>query len=581
MDLLGEENQERLANSAGIEEHAPDVSAHRTTADPSNLPPCHGAGAAADAGLPSAVNDGAQAGDASLATISQFTETVLYAPGYEDTCRAALDRAVAADRRVFTLEGSDVLAILRTADPATQIASTQWGSDLPALTLATVADTMEIAERIQWTKHGKSGRRHPPRNFVADYLQQMRGRYGARKLRGIARVPRIDDNGDIHFVAGYDDATRLYHDQTPTFVVPPAPSQQDVDKAATALLLPFSEYQFEDTRVGKALLLGAIFTAIERPFVPTAPMVIARSSMAGTGKGLLVKGLVQLAYGTTPVVATWGANPEETEKRIGSLLLQAAPAICIDNANGKMIQGDLLESIITEGRADIRVLGRSEMVRVNSRSLLLLTGNNPHITGDMARRTLALDIKPRSSDPERDRYKFNPVELIRSRRTTLLMAAFTIMRAYRKVGMPSGGLPAVGSFELWSRRVRDLVFWLTSYDLADAFRQNKAEDPRRQDDASLLHALHDLYGTAAFKSSDVFGIYSAVANSRRTGSGACDPKKEALYDAMDAVLGSHGVSAKQFGHWARRVNGGHVGGFQLTVRHNPRTNSNAITVHRT
>lgn len=287
MDLLGEENQERLANSAGIEEHAPDVSAHRTTADPSNLPPCHGAGAAADAGLPSAVNDGAQAGDASLATISQFTETVLYAPGYEDTCRAALDRAVAADRRVFTLEGSDVLAILRTADPATQIASTQWGSDLPALTLATVADTMEIAERIQWTKHGKSGRRHPPRNFVADYLQQMRGRYGARKLRGIARVPRIDDNGDIHFVAGYDDATRLYHDQTPTFVVPPAPSQQDVDKAATALLLPFSEYQFEDTRVGKALLLGTIFTAIERPFVPTAPMVIARSSMAGTGKGLL------------------------------------------------------------------------------------------------------------------------------------------------------------------------------------------------------------------------------------------------------------------------------------------------------
>ena len=75
MDLLGEENQERLANSAGIEQHAPDVSGHRTTADPSNLPSCHGAGAAA----------GAQAGDASLATISQSTETVLYAPGYEDT----------------------------------------------------------------------------------------------------------------------------------------------------------------------------------------------------------------------------------------------------------------------------------------------------------------------------------------------------------------------------------------------------------------------------------------------------------------------------------------------------------------
>jgi len=41
----------------------------------------------------------------------------------------------------------------------------------------------------------------------------------------------------------------------------------------------------------------------------------------------------------------------------------------IDNANGMQIQGDLLESMITEGRADIRPLGHSDIVRVRSRSL--------------------------------------------------------------------------------------------------------------------------------------------------------------------------------------------------------------------
>ena len=125
-----------------------------------------------------------------------------------------------------------------------------------------------------------------------------------------------------------------------------------------------------------------------------------------------------------------------------------------------MVEGDLLESIITEGRADIRPLGRSDMVRVRNRSLITLTGNNPIITGDMARRTLVLDISPRSADPERDRYEFNPTEMVGRRRTDFLRAAFIAMRAFRLAGMPRRDLPAVGSFDEWSRRVRDLVDWL-------------------------------------------------------------------------------------------------------------------------
>ena len=187
--------------------------------------------------------------------------------------------------------------------------------------------------------------------------------------------------------------------------------------------------------------------------------------MPGTGKGLLVRSIVRLAYDTEPVFATWGATGEEFEKRLASLLLASAGAICIDNVNGKLIQGDLLESIITEGRADIRPLGVSQMVRVRNRSLMMVTGNNPIITGDMARRTLRGDIVPRSADPERHRYSFNPADVAQKARPTLLGAAFTIMRAFRQAGMRSHGLPAVGSFHDWSRKVRDAVYWLTQYDL--------------------------------------------------------------------------------------------------------------------
>lgn len=506
---------------------------------------------------------------------------VLYAPGNEEACRRAIDRVVADDERAFTLEGSGLLAILRVPETEDQAPGVKWDGDLPGTTLATTPDIMERAERLKWMRTTRTGesRIYPPRGFVADYITQMRGRYSARKLRGIARVPRIDEDGKINFSAGYDPETRLYHDQIPTFDVPPSPSRDDVSKAREALLLPFSEYQFESEGERNPLLLGAIFTALERPYLPTAPMLVIRSSMPGTGKGLLVRSLTQLAYDTYPVVATWGATSEETEKRIGALLLQSPAAINIDNANGKMIYGELLESIITEGRADIRILGRSEMAKVHNRSLLMLTGNNPQITGDMARRCLALNIKPRSADPESDSYRIKPVEAIQRHRPRFLRAAFTIMRAYRQTGIGSCGLPSVGSFDDWSRRVRDLVYWLTDYDLADEFKQNKTEDPRRQDDAALMADLYDLYGAFQFRAKDVVQAFNDVITAKRQ-SISTDPKKEALHAALEAVLGSGKVSSKQFGYWARRVNRAYTGEFKLHLKLDKSTNTNVITISR-
>jgi hypothetical protein len=61
---------------------------------------------------------------------------------------------------------------------------------------------------------------------------------------------------------------------------------------------------------------------------------------------------------------TWGQNKEEFEKRLASILITSPAAFSIDNANGMQIEGELLESIITEGSADIRLLGRSEMGRI-------------------------------------------------------------------------------------------------------------------------------------------------------------------------------------------------------------------------
>jgi len=142
----------------------------------------------------------------------------------------------------------------------------------------------------------------------------MRGRYGARPLRGIVRVPRIDDNGEVHSIPGYDTANGLFHDRLPTLNIPRTPSLVDAGRMAEALWLPFSKYQFDDPNAGKALVLAAIFTALERPFLPVAPMFVVRSSMPATGKGKIVRALVRLAFDTVPVCSHVGRQRRRVRK---------------------------------------------------------------------------------------------------------------------------------------------------------------------------------------------------------------------------------------------------------------------------
>jgi hypothetical protein len=346
------------------------------------------------------------------------------------------------------------------------------------------------------------------------------------------------------------------------------------------LLKPFSLYKFDDPVAGMAVLLTATLTAIERPFLPVAPIFVIRSSMPATGKGLIMKCLAWLAFGAGPVMITWGGSGEEFEKRLGAVLLKAPAALSIDNTNDTQIKGALLESMTTESRADIRPLGSSDILKVQCRPLITLTGNNPVITGDMARRAIPIDIVPRSADPERDIYAFDPFVMVQENRTALLQAAYAIMRAFRQAGMPSQGLPAVGSFGEWSRHVRDLVYWVTGYDVSQVFRQNKMEDPHRQNDAALLAALHQQFGAAPFTAAKVDAVHKKVLVYKRTPyitQGAPAPTELALHEALDASLGPN-ANAKLFGYCVRRLKGAYNGGFILETQRDPITKTNNITV---
>ncbi len=168
------------------------------------------------------------------------------------------------------------------------------------------------------------------------------------------------------------------------------------------------------------------------------------------------------------------------------------------------------------------------------------------------------------------------------------MTTVVIKKAMRKIQLKDAKakLSTVGSFDDWTNKVRDLVYWLTNYDLSEVFRRNKAQDPRRQGDASVLAALYQHFGTKSFKAADVIAVHKKVVDHRRLSQAgllaATVPthSEQVLYEALEDVLGRE-VSARLFGRVARRLNGAHNGGFILETHHNPATNANDITVRKT
>jgi hypothetical protein len=104
-----------------------------------------------------------------------------------------------------------------------------------------------------------------------------------------------------------------------------------------------------------------------RQSLDTAPGLLCDApsfSGAGTGKGLLVKGWLKaiciIASGARPAAFTSGHDESELDKRLMSALVEARPAVFLDNFSTKELSFDILTSVHTENPAMVRVYGTNQ-----------------------------------------------------------------------------------------------------------------------------------------------------------------------------------------------------------------------------
>ncbi len=337
------------------------------------------------------------------------------------------------------------------------------------------------------------------------------------QLDGVAAAPLLAEDGAIRTANGYDPKTRLWCSEIPDVRVKARPTRQDAEAALRTIRRAFATFPFKDAHritdnevdlvdidqppgEAESAFLHGLLTAIAKPSLPLTPGILVNApntSGAGSGKGLLVNSVCEVAYGSPPVSITAGHSPDELEKRITSALMQAGSAFFLDNANGLDLTSATLENIITERPQMARILGGSGMAVLNSTALIAVAGNGLTVSEDMARRILICELDAKMEDPEAREFpdgRDGFLKSVKARRGELLAAALRIWRWGRQAkGKLNKGKP-FGSFETWARWVRDPLLALGCYDPVLAIAAAKARDPKRRQIAELFEtwwAAHD------------------------------------------------------------------------------------------
>jgi hypothetical protein len=401
------------------------------------------------------------------------------------------------------------------------------------------------------------------------YLLGLQGRWGLKLFNGITTAPILADDGSFRTGCGYDEATGLWCHGIPDVHVPEWPTEAEAKASLAALRHFFRTFAFADAEMirdpslgvdvvnpdapiglDESTFLASLMTAVCRASLTLAPGILATAptlSGAGTGKGLATRAICIIASGAGPSAFTSGHDDEEMDKRLTAALIEARPAIFLDNYNSKNLTSDILASTLTENPCEVRPMGHTKMVRLHTRTLVAMTGNNVQIAEDMARRILKTDYDAKIEDPEQRPFKPHFLDTVHKERAILLGHALTIWRWGRQnTDRLRPGKP-LGSFETWAQWCRDPLISLGCRDPVDRITAIKAADPKRKQIVAVFEAWWAVHEDRLLPAKEL---------------------GEAVFLTIDDKAGFHNGQfhySRQFvASWLQDHIGTRVGGFVLT-----------------
>jgi hypothetical protein len=298
----------------------------------------------------------------------------------------------------------------------------------------------------------------------------------------IATLPAVLADGTLLAGVGLD------RDRGIIFRIPPElmtvlPRREDCTPGAVAEAMRFlTEDWLCDVAAdytGKACLIAAALTVIERSLLPERPVFFVTAGRRGGGKTTALIMLLMAVTGVRPSAAAWSTNEEERRKALLAYLMEAIAAIVWDNIpRGTQISCPHIEKACTTAFYSDRRLGVSEMVAVAASVVQFFTGNNIGPRGDLASRSLSIRLEVDRADPENRPFTHpDPIGWTEANRARILRALYTVLLGNPAV-RPGANVAAETRFKTWWRLVGSAIEHAAQqhHEHVTAFAMDKVKD---------------------------------------------------------------------------------------------------------
>ena len=302
----------------------------------------------------------------------------------------------------------------------------------------------------------------PPRDVSRDMVSAPDGSLPVLEI--VTSIPVFAPDGELLDAPGYHEKAATWHVPAPDLKIPSLPKQpsvSEINQARSILLddllvdFPF-EGEADLAHVIAAMLLPFIRCMIDSP----SPLHVVEAPEAGTGKGLLSDVISAIITGTSAAITTLPSQEDEIRKKITTLLSTGRDVILWDNVSG-MVTSSSLAAALTSRQWEDRKLGESVSLNVPNNCLWLLTGNNPRLSKEIARRSIRIRLDSGLENPaDRPTKSFKHPELlawVQQNRSRLIWSLLILVRAWLAAGSPDSNGRSFGSYESWAKVIGGIL----------------------------------------------------------------------------------------------------------------------------
>lgn len=393
-----------------------------------------------------------------------------------------------------------------------------------------------------------------PRHIAQDMVAIPTNRLPV--LTDLVRCPTFDAGGRLVTIPGYHEESGLFLAPGRGYVpptIPHRPGSADVRLARSLLVdhwlgdFPFVS-EADRTHAVALFLLPLVRRMIAGP----TPLHWIEAAAPGTGKSLLARTLVTPALGASPEAMTLGKDPEETRKKITSLLLASRQVILLDNLDLRVDSSDLAAVLTTETWGD-RLLNSNDPANLPNRATWIATLNNGEASTDIARRSVRIKLIRNMERPSEWRGARIPrlEHWTLQHRGELLSAGLTLVQAWIAAGRPTNtACDSLGSFEDWSATIGGIVANAGLPDfLANVVEMRQQADTVGAEWRGFVRRWWDVYGDTLVHAEQLAELAD----------------REGLLATVLSASKPEGRSG-QFGKAARKMRDRIVSGVKLTLR---------------